>query len=690
MFVYPSMIEQIKMLTCIVQGEIRLLEFAPGSKSLFFTTSLLDAVQSYSLPEARLLEPGPTHNSPPTVMAISPISHLLLTASESPPTVYIQNRTLGTQPLLLHPFASPAPVCLARFHPDRPNIFLLAFKDGTLASYDATLVLQPRAKASAHARTEGGEISYFKNLHAVTTRRAADPDGKYDAAVLGGLDFGTRTVAPGAISIGITGARFVPGYRSRAITVGGDGKCKVVDFEKNQIVRMWHIRGPATSLCILAPKATKKPIVAIGRFDGRVVLFDTSGAQLHELAINGGDAARVIDVEWIKGPSPKGIEDAEQVKVVDETWIELYTVGGTLRSRMTASSRKDSSEYSEIHADIPTPSADPAGTVLHRRLDSLCDFELPPIETHNYMDLFSPVKLMQSPPARPAQSPRKRSTPRQRPRLSSSTFLSQALKSQASSSPGDVADAGEITPIAEKMESDFLQSIRHGSPSQYRQRTKSRLGTSPGRSFLSPSNSKILADIRTVGNVPGKGRSGTFALFAPYMPNQGLRKRKSIGNRGRRISSLRFSPKKATIEIVPNYGSSRMRPTGIASYRASFQTFRYTNDETITPSSPLPPGFAQSYQGPVNVDRYLPRKGSLAFTSSPPRSPKWRSALGETTSNEQGTPDDTGIRRRANEHSEAENCECCAAMRDEMQRLRQEVAELRSWIKGKGRAGSCY
>ncbi|KAF1990456.1 hypothetical protein K402DRAFT_325034, partial [Aulographum hederae CBS 113979] len=120
-------------------GPVRLLHFATDeSKTLYFTTTLQNAVQEFDIPRDILLEPASTHPSPPTVLAISPTNHLLLSASERPSTIYIQNLTLRTKPMLVQPTASRSPVVVASFHPTRPNIFLLGFKDGTLAAYNAT------------------------------------------------------------------------------------------------------------------------------------------------------------------------------------------------------------------------------------------------------------------------------------------------------------------------------------------------------------------------------------------------------------------------------------------------------------------------------------------------------------------------------------------------------------------------
>jgi hypothetical protein len=134
---------------------------------------------------------------------------------------------------------------------------------------------------------------------------------------------------------------------------------------------------------------------------------------------------------------------------------------------------------------------------------------------------------------------------------------------------------------------------------------------------------------------------------------------------------------------VADASPSSMAPsTDLSRPSTSDQTPYDTGDETIMPESPLRPGFAQSFQGPVNVDRYLPRKSSLAFPSSPPGSPKRRPALGELSGNEQRVSENGGSRTKV--HDER-TCQCCLKVKDEIQMLRDEIAELRRLVKGKER-----
>lgn len=632
----------------LVQGQIRLLHFTPDSKTLYFTTTLLNAVQSYSLREARLLDPGPTHASAPTVLAISPTSHLLLTASEFPPTVYLQNLTLATQPLFLQPHASPSPVTCAAFHPERRNIFLLAFKDGTLAAYDSNQVMRPSGYSTGNSRTEGQEIAFFKSLHNIATHAARNPAGGLysDAAE----DSGVR-------SAGITGAAFVPGYRSRAVTVGADGKCKIVDFEKGQIVRTWHVRGPATSLTILSPGQARKvakngvprkptsmasatcTVLAIGRIDGKVVLFDSSGVKLRDLPVD-DTSGRVVDVEWVKGPGPKVLGDSAEVQFTSETWIELFTVGGTLRSRkseMSGESSKFSQGPQESHeenipfyrvtetagstsasldgshelssgpldsVEIEQPEMDLFSTVKHNQIEGPVHRDLPPISSNDYMDLFSPVKKATRQPTPPRPSPpKRRTTPRSRPRLSSSTFVYQgssppqpnyAAKAPSKpppAKPSAVTSKAAEQPLPPKKRRVISKSVHDPYTSPLLRGIKVPASNSHGTTAATPAstsstssaNSKILADLRRFGEKGDFGSSkNNRAILAPYMPAQSRKvssRRSSLG--GRSTAKSRVLPSSSSPAPVVHKKHHEM-----SNGEDIWLTAESDNDEELPTSSP--------------------------------------------------------------------------------------------------------
>ncbi|EKG13897.1 hypothetical protein MPH_08896 [Macrophomina phaseolina MS6] len=539
-------------------GQVRLLEYSNDSKSLFFTTTLQNAVQSYSLRQSCLLEPSHTHPSPPTVLAISSTSHLLLSASERPPTIFLQNLTLRTPALQLQPRASSAAVETASFHPERPNVFLLAFKDGSLAAYDATRILGKAGRGGS-----GGEVGRFKNLHTVTNRVVANSLG----------ETGDNANVTGGKSVSITSASFLPGHRSRAVSVGADGRCRLVDFEcGGNILRTWHAKGPATSLSVLSVRQKQAQVartpanraeasapnntLAVGREDGKVLVFDSVGILLSEQTVD-ATAGRILDVEWMKGPGLKPDTKSARSRGISE-----------------AADSKDRRQAKLSREDEPLPGIAPdddeeeytdedSGTVNRNPVE--VPEKRPAVNAMNYMDLFSPVKPS------PKNSPQRRSPrPRARPRILSSTFRQSSSSHQMTPPRLSIIpqlprpDEMEETCQPEPEEKIQLQqaamrnpppipkspsklpspSKRSGSPrrappsqeiriaktpsgktprARKSRRVSARMPTSFGslstnRSTTSTfsSNNKILADIRRLGDPAGDKKTG-LALFAPYM-----------------------------------------------------------------------------------------------------------------------------------------------------------------------------
>ncbi|KAF2084426.1 WD40 repeat-like protein [Saccharata proteae CBS 121410] len=587
-------------------GQIRLLEYADDSKSLFFTTTLQNAVQSYSLRQSCLLDPAHTHPSPPTVLAVSKTSHLLLSASESPPTIYLQNLTLRTAPVLLQPRASTAPAVVAAFHPERPNVFLVAFRDGTLAAYDATRFLGDRNK-TALSRGHGGEIGRFKDLHHVTNKGAVDPSGNLSSAALGGYDEGTKTVGVGSRAVGITGAAFLPGHRSRAVSVGGDGRCRIVDFELGgKVLRTWHVKGPATCLSVLSlavqgksregampgrmarstrptpgsatgGTAAMNNIIAVGREDGKVLMFDSVGLQLCEEMVD-PTAGRVIDIEWLQGPGLKTSSKTGLEQTRPDTIISLPQADGQAGNRRASKKSRRSVEFALDDSSQnpnfddgtvlrqPPPAEeedDMTGTVNHNPSTNPINRVFPAIPSSaGYMDLFSPVK--QPVP----MSPKRRSPPkpRNRPRILSTTFVGNDQGSQPTSptrSPikslfidqqppnypvnADDPDVKRTNGVLSLKDSTTRRPVDAPIPPVHSPRlakppaartprirkarrvSNARMpmpGTysSSSTTTTTSSSSKILADIRRLGAASGgKGRdgSGGIALLAPYMNPRG-------------------------------------------------------------------------------------------------------------------------------------------------------------------------
>ena len=269
--------------------------------------------------QSRMLDPSDSHPSPPSVFAISCTSHLLLSTSTSPPTIYLRNLGQSMSPILLRPRCSSSAVTAANFHPEAANIFLLAFADGSAAVYDASLITRDtgtngRTQRSANADNDG-EIGFIKGLHAICSRTRKHPgeDGEW------ATDPNETSIQAEARSI--TAVALVSGHRATGVTVGADGKCCVVDFtqptrKKAVLLKSWHLRRPATSLSVVYHRAPpyhlrldgvaerehpahKDYCIAVGRQDGKVLLFDLSGKPLGKQTLD-PKGALIVDVEWAK------------------------------------------------------------------------------------------------------------------------------------------------------------------------------------------------------------------------------------------------------------------------------------------------------------------------------------------------------------------------------------------------------
>lgn len=749
---------------------MRLLEYSNDSKSLFFTTTLQNAVQSYSLRQAALLEPSHTHPSPPTVLATSSTSHLLLSASEKPPTIFLQNLTLRTPALQLQPRASSSAVEAAAFHPERPNVFLLAFKDGTLAAYDATRILGKAGRGGS-----GGEVGRFKGLHAVTNRVTANLRA----------ETGDDQNVIGDQSVSITSAAFLPGHRSRAVSVGADGRCRLVDFEcGGNILRTWHAKGPATSLSVLSVRQKQGQLaraaanraetgaitntLAVGREDGKVLVFDSVGILLVEQTVDPA-ASRIIDVQWMKGPSLKPHSKPTKVRAQQDADVtgDAPVTSAPLAEEPESATEEESEEFFE----------DDSGTVYHRPVEAA--EQRPQLNAMNYMDLFSPVKQP------PKNSPQRRSPrPRPRPRILSSTFRQSSSSHQTTpprlnlipqlkpeiedeiavkrpSSPAHLFNALRRSLAHEAKSPSKLPSPtkRSGSPrrahpsqeirvaktpssktprARKSRRTSARMpgplanvSSSRNVTSTSSSNSKILADIRRLGESGGKKIAG-LALLAPYMnqrstPRSSLcvehsvqesetkperAKPKAAGpaddiwltsddeapashvwSRGNRLPSQRTRLRRLEkITFVPTSDQHARQHSGASSAAEESE-----DDESAERMirQPLSPGAALSPGGPVHLQEYFPRRSSLEHRGSG----NSRAALGDLGNNKVRSPElrngrksglgISGLGEAVHGEQQAENgCECgkkcCAALRkdvqnlgEELRLLREEMAEMR-------------
>jgi hypothetical protein len=533
------------------------LEYSPDAKSLFLSTSLTGAIQHYSINESRLLDSPSNHPSPPTVLAVPPTSHLMLSASEKPTVIYLQNLTLKTAAIQLHPSASSAAIATASFHPERPNIFLLAFKDGTIAAYDATRIARssaPRTGSTSRPATNGhtGEISHFSNLHRITNvRNLSDPpDASLDTKI-------------GSKSVAITGAEFLPGFRTRAISVGADGRCRLIDFEGGgKILRTWHAQAPVTSLSIsdikpvsqAAMTASKQKsggtgttpegntVIAVGRVDGQVLLFDPVGLRLDQVLVN-ALGEKIISVEWMDGPSPYAMPTPIKPVAVKVNAKDDLSPSMSGRRKSGHSTLPDALRLPPGAVFVPAQPI-PTITVYESEVEEVSTVRYTPaantvicsptVQT-TYLDLFSPVKKV-SPPRQPQRSPL--SSPHlRRKRLSSQTFVKTSSPEPTLSHLDRSVETPthlSIHPLNITFESKQGSPSRVAPPSARRgprsgrKRASARFqqgaNHSPVASIGVGRNGRVLADLRKLNTEISSQtkKNGKAALFAPYMNRTGI------------------------------------------------------------------------------------------------------------------------------------------------------------------------
>lgn len=538
------------------EDEVRHLEYTADAKLLFLTTTLTADIQRYSTERSRLLAPSRAHASPPNALAISPTGHLLVSASDKPPAVYLKDLKQNGQPILIEPQASDTAVSKIAFHPERPNVFLLAFRDGTVASFDATKINRNLAGSfSNQEKMNAGEISRLPRLH--------------------------RTTSNTLNSASVSDAAFLPGYKTRAITTGSDGRCRLVDFADGGIVlRTWHAKAPVSSIAILSQKTeantlkrtvssrsshviggptSTNNLIAIGRADGKVHIYDSLGLLLDQKAFS-DSSERIISVEWSKGRAPKPISDSIISKNVNDLSGEAISEGlkaakdeevtkVPLPKQNVQGRRETMFEHVGLPPalrkpkDVPNsetnqpprrftihPDEVEDGTVRHNPASR--PVEAGPLDQKNYLDLFSPVK---PPDADTELSPVKRlaSPPRTRPRLSPQTFVKSpepvpAGQHSSVSKPRNLAlfpstgsgsetphlSANDSAPKVFPLQKSTRITFKTSSVKLSRRASPYRI-TKP-----SPNqNANVLADLRklTTGH-PTHRSSGTLAAFAQSKP----------------------------------------------------------------------------------------------------------------------------------------------------------------------------
>lgn len=192
----------------------RVLLFSPDSRTLFFNTTLDTSIRAYSLPTGDLLPSFHLHPSPPNLVAISGNGDIFLSASASPPTLLIQDQRLaGLAAVNFKPTDTPSAVTCAAFEvfdgatQSSFSQLVLGFKDGTLGMY----------KVFLPSLSQGQNLPQTGQVFDLQLRPVrVGVMGRLHKAALGG----------------VAAAAFIPGYKSRVVSIGHDGRCRLVDFER--------------------------------------------------------------------------------------------------------------------------------------------------------------------------------------------------------------------------------------------------------------------------------------------------------------------------------------------------------------------------------------------------------------------------------------------------------------------------
>ncbi|KAF2034314.1 hypothetical protein EK21DRAFT_40819, partial [Setomelanomma holmii] len=477
------------------------------------------SVQAYSIPTAELLPSQQPHPSPPNVIALSNDGSVLLSASPGPPTVYLQDRRWGgSAPVNFRPTDALTPVSCAAFQtlevtqPLSYTNFLLGFQDGKMVLYRLFLPTSPK-----HHKTSGS--SHMPSFQLQPVRVGAIK--KLHKATMGG----------------VTAAEFIPGYKSRIVSTGHDGRCRLIDFEGGGK----HVSGPAACLAVMndGPQISRgrkskdlllggdstveeervyegsQTLIAIGTQAGKVLVFNVLGLLIHEIEMG----TQVISIEWVGDMSEPSM----------------------LPNRVTFMTPEPQPVMDALLEEFEDQSAeDSTGTVRKTVSPFKNDVRQRPISTGP--DLFSndcPKHVSVQPARRPSDvsngSPmqvRRTCEPRRksliRPRIATETFKSPAvpirsltrlktqLDSQASQNPGQEqrkqSQMQPPPPVSSKSLARQLPKPRKSSSTSHLSETSDQefftppstrrdKGKAPAR-LASPTNSAIVTDVLTAPKPP--------------------------------------------------------------------------------------------------------------------------------------------------------------------------------------------
>jgi hypothetical protein len=526
------------------QGGIRHLDFTNDGLSLYYSTHQDSSIQQYSVNRMRLLEPVQTNDRPPIAMAISPTGHLMITATDNPSVVLMRNLQHNSAAVVVKTSASEAAVSSIAFHPKRPDIFVLAFVDGTLAAYDATKISKAAAGSAYVDSQSKGEIGRVVGLYKAIATSTSMQGEQWPTAP-------------------IVGVAFLPDYILHVVAAGADGRCRLVDFAQGgSILRTWHTKMPITSLDIIEAgsnvasaldpagssaqerkssrtgsvkptSTTGNSLIVVSRINGTVQICNTLGLLLSEKSITSYDE-KIISIAWMKGASPASLDNSAIENRFSEGSEDLN--GISVPPMAVQQATDDSGQY--------VKGAD-EGTTRIRSSPGTSKPTLAPLTRADFQDLFSPIKP-QSPPRVLGDRITKGSSPkRYRPGLSNQTFVQSPLPD--SDTQADVAPPRNLA-LFPSSESDVYMSApsrqpqsdvsdqkkakvplqntgSFGLPLIAKKRNVAFKASTPRRqisgftnSTIPPNtNARVLADLRKLAgtNSSASRQTGTLSSFAP-------------------------------------------------------------------------------------------------------------------------------------------------------------------------------
>ncbi|KAF2641745.1 hypothetical protein P280DRAFT_424235, partial [Massarina eburnea CBS 473.64] len=388
------------------EGEPRLLLFSPDSRTLYFTTTLSTAIQAYCIPTGELLPPPQIHPSPPNILTISDDGNILLSASSSPPTIFIQDlRVGGSAAVNVHPTHASSPAVFAAFSSSdeyavsASTTFVLGFQDGTLCLYRLSTPTRRPSYVDAHLNQ--GQTFHLQQTKIGSIRRL-------HKAAMGG----------------ITAAEFLPGYKSRVVSIGHDGRCPATCLSVMTSAPMMS-RGRRDRAVLIGGDSThdepvyrgRETFIAVGTQAGRVMVFNVLGLLVHEVEMN----ASIVALEWIGDLSAPSVLHNRRNSMPPLFFTERApSVLDALLDKSNSSS-EDEEDGTVKRTRSPTRHVVPRSPI---RLDGVRDLFSPELQDHLRM-IRKPSDVSNGSPLQidRTRNPVRRKSFR-RPRLATETFKS--------------------------------------------------------------------------------------------------------------------------------------------------------------------------------------------------------------------------------------------------------------------------